>query len=93
VRGAVRAACREAKQERDGRRRHACAHAVHRARGLLGRLPVTNLSSQFELKVGLDMSRYGWPIGAVDKRWPFNFFSLPGCFETAVTPGAQTEFV
>jgi hypothetical protein len=55
--------------------------------------PETNLSSQFELKVGLDMSRYGWPIGAVDKRWPFNFFSHPGCFETAVTPGSETEFV
>ena len=35
--------------------------------------PLTNLSSI--LKVGLD-SRRGWPIGAVDKRCPFNFFRI-----------------
>jgi hypothetical protein len=67
--------------------------AAWRARAFAAASSVTNLSSQFELKVGLDMSRYGWPIGAVDKRWPFNFFSHPGCFETAVTPGSETEFV
>jgi hypothetical protein len=45
------------------------AHMLSSERaGFAAASSVTNLSSQFELKVGLDMSRYGSPIGAVDKR-------------------------